>query len=375
MKKTISLLLIVVLIIALAIPAVAATMGDRQGVIKAFSEESVTLNVAGKDYTYTIDSSTEVKRIDQDVDFLDVAKKGIKVNFKNSDSKLTYINIPNIGAEMQGLARVAVSDIRVNRTDSALPVVDAYTSSVDATTEEITQTIATKKVEVGFVDCDEYVYDNDKQITLGDIVIDPASVKVAINHNALKVITDGKTEFDPKVVGDEVKLVQNKTMYTMVFEAPVTDIKTPKTDYIQMILNVNYKKQMFDITTNETNFLRVEEDAVVELNGKEVSLAKAMNLGNYWFVRTNPDGFVIHVDSFYRDAEAVFTGLANGLIKVDTVKGNKVVGSDVLTPSEGLTILAANGSEISVNDLKVNDKIKVTTEPADGHRVTFIQQK
>lgn len=371
MKKFVSLLIIVVLLLSLAIPVAAA--GEKQGVIKSFTQKSITLGVDGKNYTYTIDSKTVIKRIDQDVDLMDVAKKGIKVEFKNSGSKLTYINVPNIGAEMQGVAKVAVSDVRVNPTDSALSA-ESTTAVVDAVTGEVTQTTVTRVKKLAFVDCDEFVFDDEKNLTLGDLVIDLASVKVTLNGKALKVITDGKTDFDPAVVGDEVKLIADKTLYTMEFEAAITDKTDATQEDIEKILKVFYKKQTFEIATTETNFLAVDNGAVIELNGKEVPLNKAMNMGNYWFVRTNPDGDVIHVDAFYREVNAVFTGLSKTQLKVNILKNGKVVGSDILTPSAGLTILAADGKEISVKDLKVNDKLTLTTEPADGYKVTFIQK-
>jgi hypothetical protein len=372
LRKVISIMLICALLIAMAIP-VAADTPEKQGVIKAFGAKSITLSVAGKNYTYTIDAKTIVKRIDQDVNLMDVAQKGIKVNFKSSGSKLTYINIPNIGAEMQGIAKIAVSDVRVNPTDSALSA-DSTTAAVDAA-GVVTQTTVSRVKKLDFKDCDEYVYDDEKNLTLGDLVLDLPSVKVTLNGKALKVISDGKTEFDPAVVGDEVKLVATKTLYTMVFEAAITDNKEAVQEDIEKILKVTYKKQWYEIATTETNFLPVDNDVVIELNGKEVPLIKALNMGNYWFVRTNPEGNVIHADSFYRDIDAVFTGLSKTQIKVNIIKNGLVVGSDILTPSAGLTILAANGSEITAKDLKVNDKLVLTTEPADGHKVTFIQVK
>jgi Fe-S cluster assembly iron-binding protein IscA len=371
LKKVVSLFMIVALLLSLAIPV--AAQGEKQGVIKSFTAKSITLGVDGKNYTYTIDSKTEVKKIDQNVDLMDAAKKGIKVAFKNSGNKLTYINIPNTGAEMQGVAKIAVSDVRINPTDSALAA-ESTTSVVDGVTGEVTQTTVTKVKKLAMVDCDEYVYDDQKNLTLGDIVIDPASLKVALNGKSLKVITDGKTDFDPSVVGDEVKLVATKTMYTMVFEGDITANKDAVQADIEKLLKVSYKKQNYEISTTETNFLTVEKEALVELNGKEVPLNKAMDMSNYWFITTNPEGNAIHINSFYREVKAVFTGLSKTQLTVNILKDGKVVGSDTLTPSAGLTVLAADGKEISLKDLKVNDKLTLTTEPADGYKVTFIQK-
>lgn len=373
MKKVVTLLLIAVLIMGLAIPVSAAATGEKQGVIKAFNEKSITLGVGGKNYTYTIDSKTVVMRIDQEVDFMDVARKGIKVNFKNSGSKLTYISIPNIGAELQGNAKIAVSDLRINVTDSALAA-DSYAGLTDSTTNEVTQTTVTKVKETGYITATDYVYDDETNLTLGDLKLDTASVKVTLNGKALKVI-DGTKEFDATTVGDEVKLVLTKTLYTMVFEKAITDNAEASLEDIEKILKVSYKKMMYEVATTETNLLPVDVEGLIELNGKETTLARATTMGNYWFVRTNPEGAVIHADAFFRDAEAVITSISKSTIKVNILKNGKVLGSETLTLSPVATIQAANGSVIAAKDLKVNNKVLITTEPAEGYQITFIKKK
>lgn len=353
--------------------AAAPAAGEKQGVLKAFDAKSVIISVAGKNTKYTVDAKAVVKRIDQEVDFMDTAKKGMVVTFKATGSKLTYINFPNIGAELQGIAKIAVSDQRVTLSDTALAA-NADAASVDSNTGEVTQTITTRFKELGYADCDEFVYDDEKNLTLGDLILDKASVKVALNGKALKVLTD-KAEFDPAVVGDEVKLVQTKTLYTMVFEGAITDNKDAEQSDIEQILKVTYKKMMFEISTTETNFLPVDADGVVELNGKETTLARATTMGNFWFVRTNPEGYVIHADAFFREADAVITSIVKNTVKVNVIKNGKVVGNETLTLSAGVTIQAANGKELTVKDLKVNDKVVITTEPAEGYKVTFIKKK
>ncbi|MPN63640.1 hypothetical protein SDC9_211405 [bioreactor metagenome] len=47
---------------------------------------------------------------------------------------------------------------------------------------------------------------------------------------------------------------------------------------------------MFEVYTTETNFLNVNSEAIIELNGKIVPLDKALAMSNASLIRTNPDG-------------------------------------------------------------------------------------
>lgn len=353
--------------------AAAPAAGEKQGVLKAFDAKSVTISVNGKNVKYTVDTKTVVKRIDQEVDLMDTAKKGMVVTYKTSGSKLTYINLPNIGAELQGSAKIAVSDLRVTMTDSSYAA-NSDAGIVDAATGEVTQTTITRVKEIGYEEADDYSYDDVNLISLGEIVIDPATVKVVLNGKELKVLADGK-EFDPAVVGDEVKLAVAKEDNTITFETAITDKEGAEYEDIEKILKVTYKKKVFEISTTETNLLPVDANGVVELNGKETTLTRATTMGNYWYVRTNPEGYVIHADAFFRDADAVITYISKGTVKVNIIKNGKVIGNETLTLSAGVNIQAANGSVIAVSSLKVNDKVKITTEPAEGYKVTSIIKK
>jgi hypothetical protein len=377
MKRVLSLLMAVVLILGMGTAVSATTTVDRTGVLKSFTDSEAVITVAGEDHTFQYDSKTQVLRIDQEVGFLDAARKGMKVSFKSFGKKLTYINFPNMGAEMQGVARaakIALSDLRVNVTDSSL-VKKSSASIMDEATKEVIQTTVTDFKEIDPITVDEYYYGDPSFVTLGDINILPSTLKVVLNGKEIKVI-EGTAEFDKAVTGDEAKYVNTPgSGMELEFEAPITDNKELEQADIEKILKVTYTKKMYEVYTTETNFVPVSNDAVIELNGKPVTLSKAMRLGNYWFATTNPASEVVYVDAFYRDVEALVKSVSSTSLAVDIVRDGEVVGTDTLALSEAVTVIGADGNEISAGQLKANDKIVLTTEPAEGYKVTTVYVK
>ncbi|MEA4962609.1 hypothetical protein, partial [Lutispora sp.] len=171
MRRITYILLVTVMILSMIISVYAAPE-DKVGVIKAFSEESITMIVNGKDVTYKINENTKVMRIDQEMDLMDIAKKGLKATFKADNNNLIYINIPNMGAEIQGTPRVAVSDLRINTTESKAD--NKETASIDSKTNEVLTHISTVVKEIGETEDSVYVYYNEEgkeYIDLGDKVI------------------------------------------------------------------------------------------------------------------------------------------------------------------------------------------------------------
>lgn len=375
--RRITYLLLAVLLLSSMLFSVYAEPADKVGVIKAFNEKSITLVVDGKDSTYTIDKNTKVFRIDQEVDLLDVAKKGLKVTFRTSDNKLTYINISNMGAELQGAPRIAVSDLRINTTDS--PTAPKETASIDSKTNEVLNHISTVVKELpivedtGFTAGDDMGYEGN-EADLGDKEIIPGSLVVTLNGKELKII-DAKAEFDPAVVGDEVKFERVGLSNMLTFETNIIDKETVNYADVEKVLKVSYKKKMFEIYTTETNFLPVNNEAIIELNGKVVPLSKAMAYCNASLVRTNPEGEVIHLDAFYKDVTGRFSKLNKDQLTVNIVKNGRIIGQDIVTLSEAVTVYDKDGSLLTVSDLKVGDDIYVTTEPAEDYKVTSITKR
>lgn len=355
--------------------SVYAAPEDKVGVIKAFSEKSITLVVNGEDMTYKIDDNTKVMRIDQEMDLMDIAKKGLKVTFRANKSTLTYINIPNMGAEIQGAPRIAVSDLRINITESTAS--NKETASIDSKTNEVLTHISTVVKEIGEAEDNVYVYYNDGEseiVDLGDKVIVEGSIKVNLNGKELKVIGE-KDEFDAAVTDDEVKFAIVDGYASLLFEAKITDNKDAAQADIEKILKVNYKKKMFEIYTTETNFFNVNSEAIIELNGKIVPLNEALAMSNASLVRTNPEGELIHLDAFYKEVAAKLVKVEKNQITVNTIKNGMVSGQEVLELAEGVTISDKDGTPIELKDLKANDDIFITTEPAEEYKVTSITKR
>lgn len=374
MRKFICLLLVVLMLLSMV---VLAESSDKTGVIKSFSEESITLVVNGKDETYKIDNNTKVMRIDQEMDLMDIAKKGLKATFRASKDKLTYINIANMGAEIQGAPRIAVSDLRINTTDS--PTTSKETSSIDSATNEVLthNSIVVKPLpdvdDTTFTAGDDMGYEPN-EADLGDKEVIPGSLEVTLDGKKLKVI-DAETEFDAAVIGDEVKFARDGLSNMLTFEAPILDKETFDYEDVEKVLKVSYKKKMFEIYTTETNFLPVNGDAIIELNGKVVPFSKALAMSNASLVRTNPEGELIHLDTFYKDVTARFVSANNNQITVNIIKFGDIVGQDMLTLAEGVTISDKDGSPIELSDLKPDNNIYVTTEPGENYQVTSITKR
>lgn len=356
---------------------VLAESSDKIGVIKSFSEESITLVVNGKDETYKIDNNTKVMRIDQEMDLMDIAKKGLKAIFRGDKNILTYINIQNMGAEIQGAPRIAVSDLRINTTDS--PTTSKETASIDSKTNEVLTHISTVVKPLPDVDDTTFTAGDDmgyepNEADLGDKEIIPGSLEVTLDGKKLKVI-DAETEFDAAVIGDEVKFARDGLSNMLTFEAPILDKETFDYEDVEKVLKVSYKKKMFEIYTTETNFLPVNGDAIIELNGKVVPFSKALAMSNASLVRTNPEGELIHLDAFYKDVTARFVSANNNQITVNIIKFGDIVGQDMLTLAEGVTISDKDGSPIELSDLKPDNNIYVTTEPGENYQVTSITKR
>ncbi|HCJ56321.1 MAG TPA: hypothetical protein DHV55_02245 [Clostridiaceae bacterium] len=374
MRRITYILLVTVMILSMIISVYAAPE-DKVGVIKAFSEESITMIVNGKDVTYKINENTKVMRIDQEMDLMDIAKKGLKATFKADNNNLIYINIPNMGAEIQGTPRVAVSDLRINTTESKAD--NKETASIDSKTNEVLTHISTVVKEIGETEDSVYVYYNEEgkeYIDLGDKVIIEGSIKVNLNGKDLKVIGE-KDEFNSAAPDDEVKFAIVDGYSNLLFEGKITDNKDAAQADIEKILKVSYKKKMFEVYTTETNFLNVNSEAIIELNGKIVPLDKALAMSNASLIRTNPDGELIHLDAFYKGVNAEFLNLNKNEITVNVIKNGKIVGQEVLTLAEGVTVSDKDGAPIELKDLKANDNILITTEPAEGYSITSITKK
>lgn len=407
MKKLLSLLLVLVMAFGLTISASAAnkapviTEVEKTGVLKNFNEKSILVNEDGKSLGYAVDASTKVYQLGNIVNLMDVAKKGLKITYKvkHLDGKatniLTYIDVAAPGLEGEGFLTLPVSsiatdlmkltaggnvgfnvclnNIRGNVTDSSLA------KPTDLKAEGAIITDAAGNINMTIVDVKDlepeadtaYQYDDTKNINLGDISIVKDSLQITVNGKKLIVI-DGAAAFDSKDPADEVKLVLTKTFYSLEFEAAIAEKEPSTQEELDKILSISYTKKMYKIITSEMTAYRLNEDIYAELNGKEATLAKALNRGNYAFVLTNVDGELIYINAFYRDLECEVVSKAGNSITIKVSKPGMTTYTDKIEMSSDILITNAQDEEIAVSSISAGDKIVLTTDPEQGYKVVKI---
>jgi hypothetical protein len=407
MKKLLSLLLILVMTLGLTISVAAAkkapviTEVEKTGVLKNFNEKSILVNEDGKSLGYSYDQTTKVYQLGNIVNLMDVAKKGLKLNYKvkHVDGKatnlLTYIDVAAPGLEGEGFLTLPISSIasdlmkltsgayvglnvclnnvRATITDSALA------SPTDLKAEKAIKVDAAGNINMSIADVKElnpeedtaYQYDNAENINLGDINIVKDSLVVTVNRQKLKVI-DGAAAFDTKDPADEVKLVLTKTFYSLEFEAAIAEKEPATQEELDKILSISYTKNMYKIITSEMTAYRVNDDVYCELNGKETTLAKALNRGNYAFILTNTDGELIYINAFYRDLECEVVSKGGNNITVKVSKPGLTPYNDTLVMSSDVLFVNAQDEEISSSSINSGDKVVLTTDPEQGYMVVKI---
>lgn len=367
MKKVISLLTIAVLIMGMVI-SVHAAPAAKAGVIKNFSEKSITLNVNGKDVTYSIDKSTKVYKNDEMVDILDAARKGLMVEFKSSGSKAIEIKVPNFGFENSGTLALNLIDIRENMTDS---------SEKSGETKNDMRETRIKFEEAGEEESSRIAYWGElNKIVLGNITIVPGTLKVVLHGKELKIV-DAKAEFDAAAAGDEVKLVTQEddpTCWELIFEKNLSEDSGITQEQIQEFLSVTYKVKLYKQTTTDIYNFPISENVVVELNGKPATLIKALNWSTSSYITTNTDGEVVYIDAIYKDFKCVVDSVKDNKINVSVIRNGKTALNDTLELSPGVTVYAADGSVIDINALKAKDEIKLSVNPFDAYKVNIIEK-
>lgn len=405
MKKLLSLLLVLVTTLGLAMTAYAAkkpavvTEVQKTGILKNFNDKSILVNEDGKSIGYSIDEATKVYQLGNQVELMDVAKKGSRITYKikyldgKATNILTYIDVAAPGLEGEGYVTMPVSgialdlmkltkganvvfnvclnNIRTNITDSSLAV------PTDLKAENAIKTDAAGNIVMTIADVEElteeadtaYQYEDTQHINLGDINIIKDSLEVTVNGNKLKVI---EGDFNGGNPADEVKLVLDKTFYSLEFEAPIAEKEPDTQEELDKILSISYKKKIYQITTSEMTAYRVNEDIYAELNGKEVTLAKALNSGNYAFVLTNTDGELIYLNSFYKGQECEVASKAGSKITIKVSKPGMTPYTEVLEMSPDVLVKNAQDEEISASSLNAGDQIFITTDPELGYKVVEI---
>ena len=355
MKKTLSFLIIAALILCTMIP-VAAAEETVEGVVKDFSGNSITIAADGKILTYSIDSNTKILLNGMPSILSNAAYKGVKVQFKASGQKAAELNFSEIGDQHQGYMTMAVIYPREMITDTNT---DLYYSPAISTAS---------KTETGVEDESIYTVRDSKTIDLGSIDLVKDSLKVVLNGKELKLIYDEAVQFDKSADNDEVKIsydTESENELLLNFEKEISG----KTEDIEKILKINYKKKMYKISVKELYNFILDENVHVELNGVETSVPKAMNRSTYAYYILNPEGRIIYINSFYQDLECVIDSINGNKISISVNISDRTPFKDTVELSPSVSI---NGGALSVNDLKVKDAIKLTIDPYDAYRVTSI---
>jgi hypothetical protein len=384
-KKAVSLLFAMIFVFGMifgtsALSAPKPTEKSGTGIVKTFTDKSLTVVENGKVNTYTITNATKVIQQYNPASFTDVIKKGLLVTFKASGNVITYIDIPVMGSENQGDLKIKAVDINVANTDSniAVPPVN-ITSARNQTRKESGEEEATGFCYGNDGNMNMYTGEADS-VSLGAYEIIPGSVKATLDGKELKVI-EGTAEFDKKAVDDEAKLVldaENGNIWKLKFEKNLYEDETKYSiEDLESRLQVSYKKKLFDITTYEITDFPFSEAVIVELNGKEVPLVRALNRSTYSLFTTNTDGEVVYVNSYYRNLQCRIDSIKGNVITISKMSNpedpnSRVLWSDTLTISPNVLVLDPNSAPIEVTSLKTKDIIKLTVDPYDGYKVSEI---
>jgi hypothetical protein len=368
MKKILSILVGLALIVGTMVPVYAKTAsaskvaklvesGMKTGIIKSFTSDSIILLDSGKTYKLGFDKNLKVVKMGEEADLMDVAKKGLKVQYKvmlkdGVPTSVTYLDIPGVGNIYVGIPGTSInfeqdlvytsevtSTAAVTRNPSGL--FDASQSTVAATEKEYTDYVVQTKGSVLFI---------------GAYSIVDNSIKLLIDGKEIKII---KGNFDNTVQGDEAAL-----SFTSLKEAKLT-LETPLTTEQQNDLanrvKLTYKVKEFTAKKQDITNLIVNEDVIAELNGKEVSYVKAMYRGNYVEVTANDKMEIVYIDAYYKDLNCILDSIVGNKLKVTVIKNGNNAFTDTLTINSGCTFTDGDGNEISSSSLKKGDKIQIST--------------
>lgn len=364
MKKVLAFLLVLLLVLGAGFTVWAQGENLKSGIIIGFTDSSVTLKTDGKMLTYQVTPDTKVIQNDMDASLGDVAKKGLKISFKDNAGTITYMDVPSAGIEsigtigkletMNGKLWMTIKEVRENTTDSSL-----VATSKDA-------------VKIGEEADDAYQYKSLSIVNLGDLTIVPKTMKVMIAGKELKVLEKGEA-FSSSVVGDEVKLVLNKTFYSLEFEKPF-DAAVTDADQLAKVLSISFKKVMYKLTTTELNAYSVSDEVVAELNGKLNDFNKVCGKAGEVAIRTNADGEIVYIDGYYKNFEARVSSFDNNIMKIYVQRNGKVVYNDEITVSDAANFYDQYGRVIDASEIYKDCFVEITVDPYDGYKAIQVNR-
>ena len=367
MKKLVSLLIVAVLVCSMVVPAMAstkATVKPLTGIVQNFTDETISLRVNGKVTNYKLSDNLMVEQAGGEADYMDVVKKGLTIQFKEAKGVINWMDVPVTGNAMIGrLERIytkagalmtTLLERRENTSDSSLLATDK------------------NAVVVGKELDDAFQWKSNTVVNLGQLLITPGSMKVKLEGKELKVI-EGTAAFNADVVGDEVRLVVNATegagFQTLVFEKAVN---ATNYDTLSAILEISFEKTMFSVVAEERTELTIDENAVVEFQGKPATIAKVLAEAGEVELLCDTAGDVVHISGYYNEYVCQVESIKNGKMTIFLTRGNKVYGRTTVELGDFIAIFDPFGREITTEDIYAKAHIKFSVDPYDDFRVLSI---
>jgi hypothetical protein len=278
---------------------------------------------------------------------------------------LTYIDISPAGSVFEGVIGASLSY-------EENTVFDYEDKAIAKVTKNSNNMIEANSLSSSEFTTDSSAFEiqpNGKDLFIGAYVIIPGSIKLSVDGKEIKVI-DGTVEFDAANSGDEAKLTKDsKLQYTISLETPLTK---DQVENIGNVVKLNYQIKEYNVQRLELTNLLVHENAYVELNGKEVSLAKAMYRANYAIAETNDRSEVVYINAFYKDLTCTVDSISGNKINVTAVKNGYPAFKETLVLDAGCIFTDSTGNAIFASDIKVNDRVLVTTSPDLQYNVVTV---
>lgn len=367
MKSKISLLMACFLLLSASL-AFGAGEVTKTGTLAGFTGTSLTLWVAGQagghvEETFILHGKTEVKRLDQEMAWLDIAKKGLAVTVVAKDGWAEKVQVPFYGLEAQGKGirtdkpgLYGIVDVRSNLTDSILAAPSERKDQAGRVMSKV------ELVELEPELDEAWALAKPNEIMIGNIGVIEGSAFVSVDGIPLTVVyaKDGKGKFiEPAGTSCIVDFSKNTT--TIKFDQDLGKNYAEASERVKIL----FRKRMFRETATEITYLELDPHALVEVNGKASTIDHALDVANFWLIRCNTDNRLVHVDAYFVDRRATVKKVAEGELAVDA--GAPV--SVFLSP--GLTFMTEHG-EGDLAALSEGMDVHVTTEPAEGYKAVMI---